>query len=114
MQEVERAITLKEAESMKQTHVYTIDLTKIDGSGDFQCPRCGNTISPDDSKEKAYSILEPKVNSQGLEEVVIRCNSCASFIHLTGFALLQKISAPDEETPESEGKEEPFCYIAHI
>jgi predicted RNA-binding Zn-ribbon protein involved in translation (DUF1610 family) len=99
---------------MKQTHVYKIDLTKIDGSGDFSCPRCGNIISPDDTKEKSYSILEPRVNSQGLEEVIIRCNRCESFIHLTGFTLLEKLSAPDAEKPESEGKEEPFYYIAHV
>jgi hypothetical protein len=75
---------------MKQMHVFTLDLTKMKGNGDFPCPRCGNLISPDDCNEDAYTILEPKVNEQGLEELVIRCNKCASQLHLTGFSLLQK------------------------
>jgi len=99
---------------MKQTNVYKIDLTKIDGSGDFACPRCGNTISPDDTKEKAYSILEPKASSKGLEEVIIKCNRCESFIHLTGFALLQELPAQDAEKPDVDDKEEPLYYIAHV
>jgi hypothetical protein len=47
---------------MRQVHAYTIDLTKIGGSGDFPCPRCGTTISPDDCTEEVYQILEPKVS----------------------------------------------------
>ena len=67
-----------------------LDLTKIDRSGDFPCPRCGNVISPDDCTENAYSILEAKVSNQDLEEIMIRCNRCESELHLTGFSLLQK------------------------
>jgi predicted RNA-binding Zn-ribbon protein involved in translation (DUF1610 family) len=74
---------------MKQIQVYVLDLTKIDGSGDFSCPKCGNAISPDDCTEKTYSILEAKVSGQGLEEIMIRCNKCESEVHLTGFSLLQ-------------------------
>jgi uncharacterized C2H2 Zn-finger protein len=81
--------------------VYTVDLTKIDGSGNFLCPRCGTAISPDDTTEEAYAILEIKVNRQGLEELVIRCNRCASQLHLTGFSLLEKLQI-DEEKLESE------------
>ncbi len=77
---------------MEQTQAYKLDLTKIDGKGDFSCPRCRNIISPDDVTEKTYIILEPKVNSRGLEELVICCNRCKSHIHLTGFSLLQKLS----------------------
>jgi uncharacterized C2H2 Zn-finger protein len=77
---------------MKQIHVYKLDLTKIDGNGDFSCPKCGAIISPDDVTEEAYSILETKVNKFGLGELVIRCNRCTSQIHLTGFSLLQKIA----------------------
>jgi len=62
---------------MKQIHRYRLDLSKIDGNGEFVCPRCGTMISPDDDTEEAYSILEPKVNSQGLEELVIHCNTRA-------------------------------------
>jgi DNA-directed RNA polymerase subunit RPC12/RpoP len=98
---------------MKQKQVYVLDLTKMEGSGDFSCPRCGTAISPDDCTEKAYSILEAKVNSQGLEELVIRCNKCASQLHLTGFSLLQKLSETDEEESKKE-TEKPLCYITHV
>ena len=77
---------------MEQTQAYKVDLTKIDGNGDFACPRCGNVISPDETTEESYRILEPKVNSHGLEEVVLSCNICKSHIHLTGFSLLEKLS----------------------
>ena len=75
----------------KQTSVYRVDLTRIDGSGDFQCPRCGATLSPDDTTEETYAILETKVNSNGLDEIVVQCKTCASQIHLTGFLLLQNL-----------------------
>ena len=77
---------------MEQTQAYKVDLTEIDGNGDFPCPRCGNVISPDETTEETYCILEPKVNSHGLEEVVISCNKCKSHIHITGFSLLEKLS----------------------
>jgi uncharacterized C2H2 Zn-finger protein len=82
----------KEPKRMKQIHVYKVDLTKIDGSGELSCPRCGTTFSPDDVTEETYSILETKVKEHGLDELVIRCNRCTSQIHLTGFSLLQKLS----------------------
>ncbi len=100
-------------ENTKQIHVYTIDLTKIDGRGEFACLRCGNRISPDDNTEKAYTILEPKVNSQGLEEIVIQCNKCGSFIHLTGFSLLQEPPKTSQKATRTPLKED-ACYFAHI
>lgn len=75
---------------MNQIHTYEIDLSKIEGNGDFPCPKCGTKISPDDTTEKAYSILETKVNTQGLEEIIIQCNKCSSHIHLTGFSSIQE------------------------
>ncbi len=77
---------------MKQTCAYSVDLTKIQGKGDVSCPVCGTLISPDDTNEETYSIIEPKVNDNGLEEIVICCNSCGSQIHLTGFSLLEELS----------------------
>jgi hypothetical protein len=77
---------------MEQTQACKVDLTKIDGNGDFPCPRCGNVISPDETSEETYRIIEPKVNSHGLEEVVLCCNKCMSQIHLAGFSLLEKLS----------------------
>jgi hypothetical protein len=81
---------------MKHIHAYKIDLTKIKGNGDFACPKCGTKISPDDQTEAFYSILGSKVNSNGLEEVVIRCSKCFSHIYLTGFSLLREIGTGDD------------------
>jgi hypothetical protein len=104
----------KRMRNTNQIHVYKIDLTRINGSGEFPCLRCGNVISPDDTTEKAYSILEPKVNSQGLKELVIQCNKCGSFIHLTGFSLLQDTHRMDQKKTKTVHKEETLCYITHI
>ena len=76
---------------MEQTQAFKVDLTKIGGNGDFSCPRCGNVISPNETTEETYCILEPEVNSHGLEEVVLCCNKCQSHIHLTVFSLLQRL-----------------------
>ncbi len=76
---------------MKQIHAYKMDLTRIEGKGDFPCPKCGANISPEDEKEDTYSILGSKANDDGLEEIIIRCNKCSCQIHITGFALLQNL-----------------------
>jgi len=65
--------------------MFTIDLSKIEGKGDFPCPSCGVTISPEDESDSVYSILETKVHDETLEELVIQCNKCGSKIRLTGF-----------------------------
>jgi hypothetical protein len=72
---------------MKQSNpqMFTIDLSKIEGKGDFPCPSCGVAISPDDESDDVYSILETKVQGNSLEELVIQCNKCGSKIRLTGF-----------------------------
>jgi len=70
---------------------YTIDLTRIQGRGDFRCPKCGIEISPDDETEDAYTILEPVIRGDCLEKIILQCNSCRSQIHLTGFHILNKI-----------------------
>lgn len=75
---------------MKKTAIrkdvaYTIDLTKIDGDGAFQCPKCGIVISPDDETEEAYQIVETKVKEDELTELVLVCNKCRSRIKLVGF-----------------------------
>jgi hypothetical protein len=98
---------------MKHMEIYVMDLSKIEGSGDFSCPGCGASISPDDCTDKAYSIIETKVNKQGLEELVIRCNRCASYLHLIGFSLLEKLAETDAEKLD-EKREEARCYITHL
>jgi predicted RNA-binding Zn-ribbon protein involved in translation (DUF1610 family) len=71
--------------SMKKDINYTIDLTKIDGDGAFPCPKCGTLISPDDESEETYQIVQTKVKSDELAELILACNKCGSTIKLTGF-----------------------------
>lgn len=71
---------------------YTIDLSKIDGCGEFPCPKCRVVISPEDFTEEKYTIIEPKVNGVALEEVELICNICGSHIRLIGFSLLEEIA----------------------
>ncbi len=99
---------------MKQIQSPVLDLTKIDGNGEFPCPECGNRISPDDCAEEGYSILEVKVKTQNLDEVIIQCNKCATTIHLTGFSLLQKISKREIEELELKKKDNDPCYFIHV
>jgi len=70
---------------------YPVHLAKIEGSGDFPCPQCGVKLSPEDQTEDAYSIKEIKTRRDRLEELVIQCNRCESFIHLAGFKLLDSL-----------------------
>jgi hypothetical protein len=81
---------------MEQTNAYKIDLTKLDGKGDFYCPKCGAMISPDDETEEVYSIQDTLVDNHGLKELVIICNKCSSHIHLTGFSLLRDLPAQSD------------------
>ncbi len=77
---------------MKQSHstILKVDITQIDGDGDFPCPKCGTVISPDDETETVYTIVDTKVKNQELEELIILCNKCGSKIRLFGFLTLQE------------------------
>ena len=75
----------------KQITAYKIGLSAMDMKGAFPCPHCGSKISPDDSSNEAYNILDINVNHMGLEEVVLRCNKCTSQIHLTGFSTVEQL-----------------------
>jgi predicted nucleic-acid-binding Zn-ribbon protein len=75
---------------MQKTKHYRIDLTTIEGRGEFKCPKCGVEISPDDKTEKTYTILESIINGENLEKIIIQCNNCKSQIHLTGFQILKE------------------------
>jgi len=71
---------------MAMNAVFKVDLTKIDGLGDFPCPACGATISPDDESEESYRVLEARsVGRDLLDEVLIQCNRCKSTISIVGF-----------------------------
>jgi len=69
----------------KKSGTYTVDLTKIDGDGTFQCPKCGAIISPEDETEEVYTIVETKVKKDELTELTLKCNKCGSKIRLIGF-----------------------------
>ena len=90
--------------------MFAIDLTQVEGDGGFSCPQCENVISPNDASEETYSILERKVNSHGLDKLIIRCNKCASHIHLTGFPLLHELSGTNEGELESKKQETPLQF----
>ena len=76
---------------MQEIKFFTVDLTKIRGIGEFECPKCRIKISPDDKTENAYTILEPVMKGDSLEELILQCNKCRSQIHLTGFNTLNKL-----------------------
>ena len=86
--ELAEAVAQK-GKQMKQVLVSELDLTKIQGNGDFPCPNCGVTISPEDESDDVYIILEEKIRNDALEELVIQCNKCSSRIRLTGFPILE-------------------------
>ena len=70
---------------------YKVDLAKIEGSGDFPCPKCGAKLAPEDQTEATYSIREIKTRRDRLEELIIQCHTCESLIHLAGFKLLEDL-----------------------
>lgn len=70
---------------VKKNMVHTIDLTKIDGDGAFQCPKCGVVISPDDESDQTYEIVDTKVKGDDLEELMLTCKKCGTTIKLVGF-----------------------------
>jgi predicted RNA-binding Zn-ribbon protein involved in translation (DUF1610 family) len=69
----------------KKDAEYTINLVTIEGDGSFPCPKCGTPISPEDSSEETYQIVDTKVVDDKLEELIISCGRCRSTIKLTGF-----------------------------
>jgi len=72
---------------LRETELYTVNLTKIKGKGDFKCPKCKVKISPDDQTENVYTILETIMKGESLEKIMLQCNKCGSHINVTGFQL---------------------------
>jgi hypothetical protein len=69
---VTRSSTNREVKKKMKTRLlleYKVDLTKIEGSGDFPCPKCGVNMSPEDQTEGNYSIKEIKTGRDILEEL---------------------------------------------
>lgn len=66
-----------------------VNLAKIEGEGDFSCPKCGVKISPEDETENVYTIQESIIGEDDyLKELIIRCNKCNSTISVEGFDAL--------------------------
>jgi hypothetical protein len=63
-----------------------VDLSKIEGDGDFPCPKCNTLISPDDLTGKVYTILSIEGNQDNPVSMILQCNNCKSIILLDGFS----------------------------
>jgi len=74
---------------LQTSKLFRVDLTKIRGKGDFDCPKCGMKISPDDRTEKRYRILDAAMQGDELAGITLQCNTCESQIQLTGFNALR-------------------------
>ena len=80
-----------EGTEMAHRSNFKIDLVTIDGEGEFPCPSCGETISPDDFTSVLYDIVDIKVKEDySLEEISLLCKKCGSIIHLVGFDALEE------------------------
>jgi len=74
---------------LKQVSAFRINLNDIDGTGDFPCPSCGVTISPDDDSERTYKITNIETYKDGsLKTLILLCKKCKSTIILEGFEAL--------------------------
>lgn len=74
--------------SSVRKELFQVDLTTIEGNGEFPCPNCGILISPDDFSEETYSVLSMSEDENNLESMTLQCNECESIITLNGFTQL--------------------------
>ena len=74
---------------LQTSKLFRVDLTKIRGKGDFDCPKCGTKISPHDRTEKRYRILEAAMKEDELSGITLQCSRCESQIQLIGFNALR-------------------------
>ncbi|MDH5495494.1 MAG: hypothetical protein OEY24_07345 [Candidatus Bathyarchaeota archaeon] len=77
---------------MQKTRFFTVDLTKTKGKGEFNCPKCGIEISPDDMTEDRFTVLDTIMKGDRTAKIILKCNRCGSQIHLIGFHLLDKVT----------------------
>jgi len=70
---------------MDGSKVHTVDLTKVKGDGSIKCPSCGAQISPDDTTEDTYTVVEPVMRESRLDKILLQCNKCGCKINLVGF-----------------------------
>lgn len=76
---------------MKQAQILLVDLRKIEGEGDFACPKCGVMLSPNDLSEENYTVIDVKSDDDDImEEMTIQCLKCGAEIKLVGFSDLKE------------------------
>jgi predicted RNA-binding Zn-ribbon protein involved in translation (DUF1610 family) len=86
-----------EGKKMGQIPMFKVDLTQIEGDGEFPCPSCGGLISPDDESEVTYEVTDIKTREEGsLETLNIICKNCGSTILIGGFEALNGFNNLDE------------------
>ncbi len=73
----------------KRAKMQTLDTNSIEDDGSFQCPNCGNRISPDDESEETYKLLDTKVVGDELAELVVSCGTCGTVIKVVGIQALE-------------------------
>jgi phage FluMu protein Com len=94
---------------------FRVDIVKMAGGADIQCPRCKNLISPDDQSEEAYSIVDTILGEEDeLIKVVIRCNRCDSIISLEGFEALSGNEETNIQISDAHVESEPSYRSHHI
>jgi len=74
--------------SSVRKELFKVDLTTIEGIGEFPCPNCSTLISPDDFSEEVYTVLSIPEDEDDFESMTLQCNKCKSIITLNGFELL--------------------------
>jgi predicted RNA-binding Zn-ribbon protein involved in translation (DUF1610 family) len=73
---------------------FDVDLSGLQGEGEFPCPKCGTLISPEDESEETYTVVETNGDDESIEEVIIQCKKCDSVIRLKGFDELEEAAEP--------------------
>jgi len=71
---------------------FVINLTETEGDGEFSCPKCKETISPDDDSGKTYDVLNVEEEDGLPKKVTIECKKCGSVINLFGFEALKEVN----------------------
>jgi hypothetical protein len=79
-----------ERQGLKQIQLLTVDVTKIEGNGDFSYPNRTVTISLEDETVGVYSALEAKIRNVSLEELVIASIECVSNVRFLGFLSIRR------------------------
>ncbi len=68
-------------------NTFNVNLSEIEGVGDFPCPKCSTVFSPDDLTKDVYTILSLQENDNQSASMVIQCNKCKNIININGLAV---------------------------